>query len=91
MSPSETSPLFASLGTSRTLPAIESVASAVVEPVRAAAFWTAIALPLLYVPMLATGAIWEHPVALLALLTLNLVAFVVGHEHNQPDGAPRHD
>lgn len=87
MSPSGTSPLSASIGTNRTLPAIESVRSALVEPVRAAAFWTAIALPLVYVPMLTTSAIWEHPVVLLALFVLNAVAFVVGHEHNQPDGS----
>jgi hypothetical protein len=87
MSPSETSPLAASLRMNRTLPAIETVRSALVEPVRAAAFWTAITLPLVYVPMLATGAIGEHPVALLALIALNAVAFVVGHEHNQPDAS----
>lgn len=91
MSPSETSPLSALTRTNRTLPNVASLRSAVAEPVQAAAFWSAIALPLVYVPMLATGVVWEHPVALLALFVLNIVAFVVGHEHNQPDGATRHD
>jgi hypothetical protein len=56
-----------------------------VEPVQAIAFWTAIGLPLVYLPMLATGAVWQNPMALLALLLLNVAAFVVGHEHNLPE------
>lgn len=85
MSPSETSPLSPWTRTNRTLPTVESLRDSVVEPVQAAAFWAAIGLPLLYVPMLATGAGWEYPIALAALFLLNAVAFVVGHEHNQPE------
>ncbi|MEF8800775.1 MAG: hypothetical protein V5A38_02605 [Halolamina sp.] len=85
MSPSETSSMSGWLRTDRTLPAIESLRSALLEPVQAIAFWTAIGLPLVYVPMLATGAVWQNPVAVLAILVLNIVAFVVGHEHNLPE------
>jgi hypothetical protein len=53
--------------------------------VRATAFWTAIALPLITVPMLATEVAWESPLTLLALFFVNALAFVVGHGHNQPD------
>lgn len=91
MSPSETSPMAGLFHRQSTLPSIESVRSHVMPPVRAAAFWTAIALPLVYVPMLATGAVWQHPLALLSLFLLNVVAFVVGHDHNQPDRPTRHD
>jgi hypothetical protein len=76
-------------GRRSTLPALESVRSLVMPPVRAAAFWTAIALPVVYIPMLATGVVWEHPLALLTLFVLNMVAFVVGHDHNRPDGSER--
>lgn len=85
MSPSETSSLSGWLRTDRTLPSIESVRANLVEPVQAIAFWTAIGLPLVYLPMLATGAVWQNPMALLALLLLNVAAFVVGHEHNLPE------
>lgn len=91
MSPSETSPLAAWTQTNRTLPTLETIRSTFAGPVQAIAFWAAIGLPLLYVPMLATGAIWEDPVALFVLFVLNIVAFVVGHEHNQPDSSQKTD
>ncbi|MFB6221339.1 MAG: hypothetical protein ABEH90_07850 [Halolamina sp.] len=90
MSRSEASPMAALSRTGRALPSIESVRSFVVAPIRAAAFWTAIALPVVYLPMLVTGAGWEQPLLLLALLVLNVAAFVVGHDHNRPDGPERH-
>jgi len=81
-------------GSNRTwlrLPALETLRSAVLPPVRALAFWTAIALPLLYVPMLTTDVVWEHPLALLSVFLLNGVALLVGHGHKQPDGDGRYD
>ena len=85
MSPSETSSMSGWFQTNRTLPSIDSLRASLVEPVQAVAFWTAIGLPLVYVPMLATGTGWQNPIALLALLLLNVAAFVVGHEHNLPE------
>lgn len=91
MSPSETSSMSGWSQTNRTLPSIDSVRSSLVEPVQAIAFWAAIGLPLVYVPMLATGAVWQNPIALLALLMLNIAAFVVGHEHNLPESGRSQD
>lgn len=91
MSPSETSSMSGFLRTDRTLPSIESVRSALVEPIQAVAFWTAIGLPLVYAPMLVTGAVGQNPIALLALLMLNIAAFVVGHEHNLPESGHPQD
>ena len=63
-----------------------AVAAVVLGPVRAAAFWSAVALPVAYLPLVATGIVWDRPLAFCALLTLNAVAFLVGHAHD-PDGA----
>lgn len=50
---------------------------------RAAGFWGAIALPFLYLPLLAMGvdSVTEATV-ILALLGLNLLAVLVGRGHN---------
>ncbi|WP_266078027.1 hypothetical protein [Haladaptatus caseinilyticus] len=51
-------------------------------PVRFIGFWTAVALPFLYMPLLVTGL--DTPGQLqtfLILLTLNLIALLVGHRH----------
>ena len=85
MSPSETSRLAASNRVPFSQPTLETFRTAVLSPVRAFAFWTAIALPLLYVPMLFTGVVWDHPLALLALFLVNGVALLLGHGHAQPD------
>lgn len=49
--------------------------------VRAAAFWTAALLPLSYPFLLATGAVVDHPLSFVALLSVNVVSLVLGHEH----------
>jgi hypothetical protein len=59
-----------------------SIAASILVPVRAAAFWSAVVLPLAYLPLVATGAVWEMPLTFCALLALNAVAFLVGHGHD---------
>ncbi|SNR43814.1 hypothetical protein SAMN06264855_106133 [Halorubrum vacuolatum] len=49
--------------------------------VRAAAFWTAVLLPLAYVPAAYTT---DGAAVLLALLALHMTCVVIGHEHNPP-------
>jgi len=49
--------------------------------VAAAAFWTAVALPFLYVPLLVGGLASGERAALAALLALNVAALYVGHGH----------
>lgn len=63
------------------------VASTVVGTVRTVAFWTAVALPFLYIPLLVsreTGADVLLPLA--ALVVVNVVALVVGHGHRRDAG-----
>jgi hypothetical protein len=49
---------------------------------RAVGFWTAVALPFLYVPLLTFGLDERtHAIAFLGLLALNLVALLVGRGH----------
>ncbi|AGN01575.1 hypothetical protein L593_08150 [Salinarchaeum sp. Harcht-Bsk1] len=55
----------------------------VFTPVRAAGFWSAIALPFLYVPLVATGLETEAELSVfLALLAANVVAIALGHSHS---------
>ena len=51
-------------------------------PVRGIAFWTAIALPFLYLPLLVSG-LGTPPTrtAFVALVACNAVALLVGHSH----------
>jgi len=85
MSTSEPSTLSRVRGSELPRSAI-SFAASMLGPVRTAAFWSAVALPLTYLPMVATGAVWDLPVVFCALLALNAVAFLVGHGHD-PDTA----
>lgn len=56
--------------------------AAVVERV---AFWTAVALPLVYVPLFAAGLPDRvpGPVLVLALVTLNVLAVLLGYNHDR--------
>ncbi|WP_136688774.1 hypothetical protein [Halorhabdus amylolytica] len=54
------------------------------EPVRGVAFWTAIALPFVQLPLLVSGL--QRPttaLAFLALLAVNVFALYVGHAHRR--------
>lgn len=55
----------------------------VVSPITGAAFWAAVALPFLHLPLLvATGlSTRSTATAFLVLLALNVVALLVGHPH----------
>jgi hypothetical protein len=50
-------------------------------PVRFVAFWVAVALPFLYLPLLVGGLDGSQPVAFAALLATNAVALFVGHSY----------
>lgn len=50
-------------------------------PIRFLAFWLAVALPFLYLPLLASGLRGEQVTVFGTLLALNAVALVVGHGH----------
>lgn len=66
----------------RLLDVVERASSTALVQLRAAGFWTAIALPFLYVPILAYGLEEQHHLlAFLGLLALNLVALFLGRGH----------
>ena len=61
----------------------ESLAT-VIEPFEAMAFWTAIALPFLHVPLLFTGLeTTDQVLAFMGLLLLNVIALVLGHGYRR--------
>lgn len=53
------------------------------RPVRAAGFWSAVAIPFLLLGLVVTGAAVEHVGLFLGLVAANLVALRVGHTHNR--------
>ncbi|MFB6103047.1 MAG: hypothetical protein ABEJ73_10835 [Haloplanus sp.] len=55
----------------------------VAAPLRFIAFWVAVALPFLYVPLLVGGLDGQQPTVFAALLLANAVSLVIGHEHGQ--------
>lgn len=61
---------------------VEQFGEKLLAPLRRVSFWAAVALPFLYLPMLATGL--EEPpqqTAFLLLLCCNAVALLLGHSH----------
>lgn len=57
--------------------------SRLIRPIEAIAFWTAVVLPFLYIPLLIVGLESTAELAtFLVLVGLNIVAFVIGHPHN---------
>ncbi|MEZ3115795.1 hypothetical protein RYH80_07680 [Halobaculum sp. MBLA0147] len=65
--------------TSERVPTLDRTTLA--APVRAVAFWTAALVPLVYLPLLASGLTAQQIPTLLGLMTLNAVSLVVGHGH----------
>jgi len=56
----------------------------VLSPVRVLSFWAAVALPFLYLPLLASGLDSSSvTIAFLALLAANAVTLFVGHPHRR--------
>jgi hypothetical protein len=60
-----------------------SIPRMVVDPIRRIAFWTAILLPFLYVPLLATGlSSTAALIAFMLLVSVNVVALYVGQSYD---------
>jgi hypothetical protein len=50
---------------------------------RAAGFWAAVTLPFAILALLASGTAQRYPSALVGLLAVNLLALVLGRDHNR--------
>lgn len=60
----------------------DPVGPVVRQPLERVAFWSAIALPFLYLPLLATGlGTVQLQAAFLVLLALNVVTLLAGHSY----------
>lgn len=64
-------------------PTLHTGLKLVSAPVRFVAFWLAVALPFLYLPLLASGLEGQQPTVFGTLLALNSVALLVGHGHGR--------
>lgn len=61
---------------------VSSIRQTVATPIQAVAFWVAVVLPFLYVPLLAAGLDTAGTMnAFFGLLAANAVALLVGHPH----------
>ena len=69
-------------GTERSIN-LQSLRAAVGYPLRAAGFWSAIALPFVILGLLAVGAVQQSPVLLSGLVAANVVGLIVGRTHNR--------
>jgi len=62
----------------------QSVSRLLARPVKRIAFWLAIVLPFIHLPLVATGLDSRSlTLAFLALVALNVVAIFLGHTHRQ--------
>lgn len=60
---------------------------ALVAAVRGLAFWTAVLLPLAYLPLFAVGTVGGRDLVVVwQLIGINVVALLVGHLHGDGDG-----
>jgi hypothetical protein len=55
----------------------------VTAPLRFVAFWVAVALPFLYLPLLAGGLEGQQATVFVGLLFVNATALLLGHEHRR--------
>lgn len=79
MSSSSANQLFALLD--RSVPA---AGESLLAPIRGIAFWSAIALPFLYIPLLVSGlGSASTRTAFVALVACNVVALLIGHSHRR--------
>lgn len=62
--------------------AAQATTATLANTARATAFWTAVALPFVYLPLLATGTATDYPLAIGALLALNAVTLLFGHGYD---------
>lgn len=71
---------------SNNLPEIrEQFTGTVARSVQAVAFWLAVALPFLYVPLVLNGFSGQEVVAFVALLAVNVVSLVVSHDYHREE------
>ncbi|QIB75191.1 hypothetical protein GL213_04415 [Halogeometricum borinquense] len=57
----------------------------VTYPIRFVAFWVAVALPFLYLPLLYGGLQGGQATVFASLLVLNVGALLLGHDHSRDD------
>lgn len=63
---------------------VAKVSSRLRRPVEALAFWTAVVLPFVYLPLMLDGFAATSDVLLFGgLVVLNVVALLVGHDHKR--------
>jgi hypothetical protein len=80
-------PTMGSTHTERTALATQTAQhgrAALGRSVRWLSFWTAITLPVLYLPLLYAGIGAQTGALFLGLLVLQLIALLAGHGYNQP-------
>jgi len=61
---------------------VQSLPAVLIRPVKCIAFWSAVVLPFLYFPLLATGLESQSTIiAFFTLVSCNVVALLLGHPY----------
>lgn len=63
----------------------EQFGTVLVRSIEAVAFWLAVALPFLYLPLLVNGISGQEAAVFVGLLVANVVALVVGHDYRRDE------
>jgi len=61
----------------------KTVVSWLGRPARAVAFWLAIGLPVVYLPLFAVEVRWLPSWTVFVLLGINVIALFIGHPHRE--------
>lgn len=60
---------------------VETVLGGIARAIEALAFWAAVGLPLVYLPLIVGGGAGQQWIALAGLLLAHVVALVAGHDY----------
>ena len=63
-------------------PRVEPPLGSLVGGLKRLAFWTAVVLPLAYLPLLSSPFDTQQSLLLVALVTVNVVCLLVGHDYS---------
>lgn len=60
---------------------VETVVGAIARAIEALAFWTAVGLPFVYLPMIVGGVAGQQWLAIAGLLLANVISLIAGHDY----------
>ena len=78
-----TEPSTSSLSEVVRFESVRKLSTLVAQPLRFVAFWAAVGLPFLYLPLLHGGLSGDRLVVFVGLIVANVAALLLGHDHRR--------